>query len=89
MSVARAQMMTGAQTLQLGTVKGWQLQKHDGKEVWVHYPVGVLITMQEWIKALCGDHRPEFKRQEVTERGEVLDHFACPNCKQGETIRAK
>jgi hypothetical protein len=89
MGLARAQMMTGAQTLQLGTVKGWQLQKHDGREVWVHYPVAVLITMQEWIKALCGDHRPEFKRSYVTSRGEALVEYQCKSCGQAETVLAE
>lgn len=104
MSMTRMQMMTGANTLILGGVFGWHYEDHPGHwytpapgEDMTHnpdvkavkHPLDVMITMQEWIKALCGDHRPVFQRQEVTKFGEVLDHFKCLNCSQGETLRAQ
>ena len=92
--MSRTLSHTGASTLQLGTVTAYHLEhrgEHFGESDLhlVEHEVGITITMQEWIAALCGDHHPEFQRQEVTKFGEIWTHWKCHACNVGERIRGE
>ena len=81
MGFAAAQMMTGAQTILLGHVDGWEFTFGiTGKNIWHKVDLGVAISQAEWVKGLCGDHKPRFVREELDDHNKRYDVWKCDNC---------
>jgi hypothetical protein len=47
-------------------------------------PLEVALTLGEWFRAACPDHRPEFVRAEADDRGRVVGLFKCAACRTEE-----